>query len=96
MGAQDIRNCLGERHENDKGLQVSAGGFSKEARYEAKRGRIPLAPVDLDALVQSMLEHYKELDQETQRLVPLRKLYWPMRWRKCGRTALQAPNTRAT
>lgn len=78
MGSQDIRSFLGGRHENDKGLYVSTGGFSKEARYEAERGRIPLALMDLDDLVQSVLEHYAELDQETQRLVPLRKLYWPM------------------
>jgi hypothetical protein len=34
--------------------------------------------MDQGALVQSVLEHCEEWDQETQRLVPLRKLYWPL------------------
>jgi len=31
-----------------------------------------LAPQTLE-----MLEHYEQADSQTQRLVPLRKLYWP-------------------
>jgi len=27
--------------------------------------------------VRSLLEHYEKLDVEMQRLVPLRKVYWP-------------------
>jgi restriction system protein len=77
MGSQDIRSFLGGRHENDKGLYVSTGGFSKEARYEAERGRIPVTLMDLDDLVKSLLEHYERMDVEMQRLVPLRKVYWP-------------------
>jgi restriction system protein len=77
MGSQQIRSFLGGRHESDKGLYVSTGGFSKEARYEAERGRIPVTLMDIDDLVSSLLEHYERLDTETQRLLPLRKVYWP-------------------
>jgi restriction system protein len=77
MGSQEIRSFLGGRHDNDKGLYVSTGGFTKEARYEAERGRIPVALMDLDDLVRLLLEHYERMDKEAQRLVPLRKLYWP-------------------
>ncbi|MFT3778884.1 MAG: restriction endonuclease [Ottowia sp.] len=77
MGSQEIRSFLGGRHEQDKGLYVSTGGFTKEARYEAERGRIPVTLMDLDDLVKSLLEHYEKLDVEMQRLVPLRKIYWP-------------------
>jgi restriction system protein len=77
MGSQEIRSFLGGRHDNDKGLYVSTGGFSKDARYEAERGRIPVTLMDLDDLVKALLEHYENMDVEMQRLIPLRKLYWP-------------------
>jgi restriction system protein len=77
MGSQEIRGFLGGPHANDKGLYVSTGGFSKDARYEAERGRIPVTLMDLDDLVKALLEHYENMDVEMQRLIPLRKLYWP-------------------
>lgn len=77
MGSQELRSFLGGRHENDKGLYVSTGGFTKDARYEAERARIPVTLMDLDDLVKSLLEHYDRLDSTTQRLVPLRLVYWP-------------------
>lgn len=58
-------------------LYVSTGGFTKDARYEAERASIPLALMDLDDLVGAVLEHYEKMDMEAQRLVPLRKVYWP-------------------
>lgn len=78
MGSQEIRSFLGGRHANDKGLYVSTGGFSKEARYEAERAAIPLTLMDLDDLVKTLLEHYEKMDVDMQRLIPLRKIYWPV------------------
>jgi restriction system protein len=77
MGSQEIRGFLGGRHDGDKGLYVSTGGFTKDARYEAERARIPVTLMDLGDLVKAMLEQYERMDIETQRLVPLRQLYWP-------------------
>lgn len=77
MGSQEIRGFLGGRHKDDKGLYVSTGGFSKDARYEAERASIPLALMDLDELVMAILDHYEKLDADAQRLIPLRKVYWP-------------------
>lgn len=77
MGSQEIRSFLGGRHDNDRGLYVSTGGFTKDARYEAERARIQVTLMDLDDLVRSIIEHYERMDIDTQRLVPLRKLYWP-------------------
>jgi restriction system protein len=78
MGSQEIRSFLGGRHANDKGLYVSTGGFSKDARYEAERAAIPLTLMDLDDLVKSLLDHYEKMDVDMQRLIPLRKIYWPV------------------
>lgn len=78
MSAPEIRSFLGGRHDHDKGLYVSTGGFTKDARYEAERGRIPITLMDLDDLVRALLEHYEKMDVEMQRLIPLRKVYWPV------------------
>ena len=77
MGSQEIRGFLGGRHKDDKGLYVSTGGFSKDARYEAERASIPLTLMDLDDLVAAILEHYEKMDADTQRLISLRRIYWP-------------------
>lgn len=77
IGSQNIRSFLGGRHENDKGLYVSTGGFTKDARYEAERARIPVTLMDLDDLVNALLDHYEKMDIDMQRLIPLRKVYWP-------------------
>lgn len=77
MGAPDLRSFLGGRHPQDKGLYVSTGGFTREARYEAERANIPLALMDLDDLVKSLLEQYERLDIETQQLVPLKRIFVP-------------------
>jgi restriction system protein len=77
MGSQEVRSFLGGRHKDDKGLYVSTGGFSKDARYEAERAAIPLTLMDLDDLVRAILEHYERMDGDSQRLVTLRKIYWP-------------------
>ncbi|MCW5675374.1 MAG: restriction endonuclease [Xanthobacteraceae bacterium] len=77
IGAQDIRSFLGGRHKDDRGLYVSTGGFSKDAKYEADRAAIPLALIDVDELVEQVIEYYEKLDLETRSLLPLTRIYWP-------------------
>ncbi len=77
MGAQEIRSFIGGRHKDDKGLYVSTGGFSKDARYEADRAGIPLTLMDLDDLVSAVVEYYEQLDGDSKALVRLRRIYWP-------------------
>ncbi len=77
MGAPEIRSFLGGRHLQDKGLYVSTGGFTREARYEAERANIPLSLMDMDELVRTLLEQYEKLDLETQQRVPQRRIFIP-------------------
>ena len=77
MGAPEVRSFLGCGHPQDKGLYVSTGGFTREARYETERANIPTALMDLDDLVKSLLEQYDKLDLETQQLVPLKRIFIP-------------------
>lgn len=77
MGANEIRSFLGGRHDGDKGLYVSTGGFSKDAYYEADRAKIPLVLMTLQELTQAILENYDKLDAKTKALIPLTRVYWP-------------------
>jgi restriction system protein len=77
MGSQEIRSFLGGRHKDDKGLYVSTGGFTKDARYEAERASIPLMLMDIDDLVKAVFRSYESMDIDTQKILPLRKIYWP-------------------
>jgi restriction system protein len=77
MGSKDIRNFIGVLREGHKGLYVSTGGFSKEAKYEADRSNIPITLIDLDYLTDLIVQYYDEFDPETRILIPLTKIYWP-------------------
>jgi restriction system protein len=78
MGAPNVRAFLGGLREGDRGLYVSTGGFTREARYEGERSNIPVALVDLDDLSSLVVEHYERFDSNGRALVPLVKIYWPV------------------
>lgn len=78
IGSQQIRSFLGGRHKDDKGLYVSTGGFTKDARYESERASIPMMLLDLDGLVDSVIDYYENMDSEMRAMLPLVKVYWPL------------------
>ena len=59
----------------ERGFFVATGGFTRDAAHDAKNLRIEL--IDMDRLVDLLLENYDNLDQETQGLIPLRRLLVP-------------------
>lgn len=77
IGAQDIRSFLGGLREGNRGLYVSTGGFTKEAKYEAERSNVPCTLIDLDELASLVIDNYEKFDMEGCTLIPLVKVYWP-------------------
>ncbi|SHT65275.1 restriction endonuclease [Mycobacteroides abscessus subsp. abscessus] len=77
MGSQEIRSFLGGRHKDDRGLYVSTGGFTKDARYEADRSSVPLTLWTLEELTKALLDNYDQTDARTRSLVSLRTFYAP-------------------
>jgi len=76
-GGPDIRNLVGTLGEGEKGLFVSTGGFTTEARNEARRNpRLTL--VNAQELVELLTEHYEQLETDYKTLVPLRKVWIPV------------------
>lgn len=77
MGRQEITSFTGGLRPSHKGIYVSTGGFSKDAKYEAERANIPITLIDLDSIVNLIVQYYDSFDAETKALIPLTKIYWP-------------------
>ena len=77
MGPQDIRSFLGGLRDGNRGLFISTGGFTKEAKYEAERATIPCTLIDLEDLASLVIDNYENFDLEGCTLIPLTKVYWP-------------------
>lgn len=77
MGTKEVRSFLGGLREGNRGLYVSTGGFSKEAKYESERSNVPCTLVDLDELTSLVIDYYERFDIEGCTLIPLVKVYWP-------------------
>lgn len=75
--ADQIRSFIGGRSKGDKCLFVSTGGFTKDAKYEADRAPVHLTLLDLSDIADWLVRHYDSVDDETRRLVPLTRIYWP-------------------
>ena len=77
MGAPAVRAFIGGLRAGDRGLYVSTGGFTKEARYEADRANIPVRLLDMDAFVRHYVEIYDKTDDDTRSILPLTRIWWP-------------------
>ena len=77
MGAPQVRSFIGGLRAGDRGLYVSTGGFTKEARYEADRANVPVRLLGLDGLIKLYVSSYDKADEETRAILPLVRIWWP-------------------
>ena len=77
MGTPEIRSFIGGLRPGDRGLYVSTGGFSRDARLEADSSIIPVRLIDLDDFVRLYTDVYDRVDEETRALLPLVRIWWP-------------------
>lgn len=77
MGAPAVRSFIGGLRAGDRGLYVSTGGFTKEARYEADRANVPVRLLDLDAFVRHYVNIYDKANDDTRSILPLTRIWWP-------------------
>lgn len=78
IGAPEVRSFLGALRAGDRGIYLSTGGFTREARYESDRANVPVSLMDLDDLSRLIETHYESFDTEGRGLLPLTKVYWPV------------------
>ena len=78
IGAHEIRSFKGALKKTNRGIYVSTGGFTTDAKYEAERSEIPIILMDLDRLVKFIMQYYDNFDNDARTLIPLTKIYWPL------------------
>ena len=77
INVEGLRAFLAVLGDEDIGIFVSAGGFTRDAEKEARtqeRRRITL--VNLDRLVSLWVENYDHLDESARQLLPLRPVHF--------------------
>jgi restriction system protein len=73
----DLRSFIAVLGEQDVGIFVSLGGFSRDAEDEARtRETRKLTLVDLEKLVDLWVEHYEKIAEADKRLLPLKPVYY--------------------
>lgn len=77
MGAPQLRAFIGGLRGGDRGLYVSTGGFTKEARYEADRSNVPVRLLDLDGFARLYADFYDRTDEDARAILPLVRIWWP-------------------
>lgn len=62
-----------------RGLLVALGGFTPAAREAAAPFGARCTLLDLPELRRAVLDHYDRMDLESRSLLPLTRIYWPLR-----------------
>ena len=77
VSVEGLRSFLALLGDDDVGLFVSTGGFTKDAEQEARtqeKRRVIL--IDLERLFDLWVEHYPRLDDDARRRLPLRPIHF--------------------
>ena len=75
----DIRSFTSALDPDDKGIFISTGGFTTDAKTEALRAGGRLSLMDRDDFIALMLENYEKMEPTFQAMVPLMKVWLPAR-----------------
>ncbi len=76
-GGPGVREFLGTLKGEERGLYVSTGGFTSDARHAAEGARQRVTLLDRDDFIQLLLDNYESLESEFKGMVPLRKVWVP-------------------
>lgn len=75
----EMRSLVGTLQPDEKGLFVSSAGFTPDAVKEAEKNSSRVAALDGESFVELLLERYEQLEPSVQALIPLRRIYIPVR-----------------
>jgi restriction system protein len=77
VAVDGLRSFMALLGDDDVGLFVSTGGFTKDAQEEARtQEKRKITLIDLETLFDLWVEHYKRLTDEARRWLPLRPLHF--------------------
>jgi len=76
IGRPDVQRLVGAVEQDEFGLFVTLGGFSREAR-DTERSKPQLRLIDGHDLCELVFTHYERFDPQWQTVVPLKQRYIP-------------------
>lgn len=77
VNVDGLRSFMALLGEDDVGIFVSTGGFTKDAADEARtQEKRKVTLIDLEGLVDLWVEHYARLNDDARRRLPLRPIYF--------------------
>ncbi|MEM1106922.1 MAG: restriction endonuclease [Pseudomonadota bacterium] len=76
IGRPDVQQLMGATEQQEFGLFVTLGGFTREA-LDAERTRPNLRLIDGAALTQLVFDHYDKFEPQWQTIIPLKRRYIP-------------------
>lgn len=74
IGAKEVKELRGLLNDREKGVLVSLGGFTIDARH-VQQNDADLVLIDGERFVQLFLDFYERLDPEVRNQYPLRRVY---------------------
>ncbi len=77
VGSQEMQSFIGAIGDEDKGLYVSTGGYTKHAQKAADTSRRRLTLLERDDFIDLLIQNYEDIEPEYKTLVPLKKVYIP-------------------
>ena len=76
-GGPEMREFVGTLGDTEKGLFVSTGGFTRDAKQAAEKTSARVALLGRDEFIDLFLQHYESIEAEYQAKVPLKRVYVP-------------------
>ncbi len=77
VNVEGLRSFMALLGDDDVGLFVSVGGFTKDAAEEARtQEKRKVTLIDLDSLLDLWVEHYPRLAEDARRRLPLRPIWF--------------------
>jgi restriction system protein len=77
VGGPEMRAFTGTLSNDERGLFVSTGGYTSDAKDAARNTEQRVTLVDRDKFIDLLTEHYDDLEPEYQAAVPLKPVYIP-------------------
>lgn len=76
-GGPEMREFVGTLGNTEKGLFVSTGGFTRDAKQAAESTSTRVTLLGRDEFIDLFLQHYESIEAEYQAKVPLKRVYVP-------------------
>ena len=72
----ELRSFLSLIEQDDVGLYISLGGFTRDAEESARRASRRITLIDGDGFLDLWVEHYDRVDEDGRQLLPIKPVYF--------------------